>query len=262
MSRLKMISWKQIYISSIWGLFRCPSFGARLSMVQAFRQVSTSPSCYQSYFFLNAEWSYLRSSFSFKLINGLSKYFFEIAQINVHEKVPRRTQGKSINSIYVKKYLKKKKEEMLKNTVEEKCDHCDYKTANHLYMIEHKRINHSDTKQHCSACDYSHVYPNRVRQHFKQVHLGIKRYMHRTMTCRRKWCEHFGKTNCTELTNHSLYVCEQCQLTFDRVETLKYHNEKIHEGVVYNCEFCKEYSNPRKYNLARHILRNHSKIKS
>ena len=204
----------------------------------------------------------MRSSFSFKLINGLSKYFFEIAQINVHEKVPRRTQGKSINSIYVKKYLKKKKEEMLKNTVEEKCDHCDYKTANHLYMIEHKRINHSDTKQHCSACDYSHVYPNRVRQHFKQVHLGIKRYMHRTMTCRRKWCEHFGKTNCTELTNHSLYVCEQCQLTFDRVETLKYHNEKIHEGVVYNCEFCKEYSNPRKYNLARHILRNHSKIKS
>ena len=50
-------------------------------------------------------------------------------------------------------------------------------------------------------------------------------------------------------------------MTFDRSDTLKYHNEKIHEGVVYNCEFCKEYSNPRKYNLARHILNNHSDVK-
>ena len=148
---------------------------------------------------------------------------------------------------------------MLKNAVEEKCDHCDYKTINHLYMIEHKRINHSDTKQHCSECDYSHYYPNRVRQHFKRVHLGIKRNRH--SRCQRKWCEHFGKTNCTELTNHSLYVCEQCQLTFDRSDALKYHNEKIHEGVVYNWEFCKEYSNPRKTNLARHIRINHSDVK-
>ena len=169
-----------------------------------------------------------------------------------------RREYKEKRSIYAKRYLKKMKEKMLKNSVEEKCDHCDYKTINHLYMTDHKRINHSDTKQHCSECDYSHYYLNRVRQHFKRVHLGIKRNMHRTTTCRRKWCEHFGKTNCTELTNHSLFFCEQCQLTFDRSDTLKYHNEKIHEGVVYNCEFCKEYSNSRKYNLERHILSNHT----
>ena len=89
-----------------------------------------------------------------------------------------RREHKENRSIYAKKYLKKMKEKMLKNAVEEKCDHCDYKTINHLYMTDHKRINHSDTKQHCSECDYSHYYPNRVRQHFKRVHLGIKRKRH------------------------------------------------------------------------------------
>ena len=38
-----------------------------------------------------------------------------------------REEHKENRSIYVKKYLKKKKDEMLKNPVEEKCDHCDYK---------------------------------------------------------------------------------------------------------------------------------------
>ena len=126
---------------------------------------------------------------------------------------------------------------MLQNPVTEECDQCDYKTSNHFYMFQHKRVHHSDTKQHCSECDYSHFYPNRVRQHFKRVHLGIKRKSKKS------------------------YQCQQCQLTFDRSDSLKFHKKEIHKGVVYNCEVCKEYSTPKKSNLARHILINHSDVK-
>ena len=147
-------------------------------------------------------------------------------------------EEKENQSMYSKKYRKKQKEKMLQNPVAEECDQCDYKTSNHFYMFQHKRVHHSDTKQHCSECDYSHFYPNRVRQHFKRVHLGIKR--------KRK---------------SRSYQCQQCQLTFDRSDSLKFHKEEIHKGVVYNCEVCKEYSTPKKSNLARHILINHSDVK-
>ena len=146
---------------------------------------------------------------------------------------------------------------MLKNSVMEECDQCDYKTINHHCMFQHKRVHHSDTKQQCSECDFSHFYPNRVRTHFKQVHLGIKR----KKMCQKDSCEYFGTAHCTELAEHSLFICEQCKLTFDRSDALKFHNEKIHEGIVYNCEFCKTYSVSRKSSLARHILSKHSDVK-
>ena len=195
---------------------------------------------------------------------------------------------KPSRTLYFKEYLKQQKENMLKNSVMEECDQCDYKTMNHRCMFQHKRVHHSDTKQQCSECDFSHFYPNRVRTHFKQVHLGIKRkkksyqtkcqkdsceYFGTThcldltshskgpLRCQRKWCKDFGKTYCTELAKHCLFICEQCKLTFDRSDALKFHNEKIHEGIVYNCELCKTYSVPRKSSLARHVRSKHSDVK-
>ena len=169
---------------------------------------------------------------------------------------------KPSRTLYFKEYLKQQKENMLKNPVMEECDQCDYKTINHHCMFQHKRVHHSDTKQQCSECDFSHFYPNRVRTHFKQVHLGIKRKKKSHQTkCQKVSCKNFGKTYCTELPEHSLFICEQCKLTFDRSDALKFHNEKIHEGIVYNCEFCKTYSVSRKSSLARHILSKHSDVK-
>ena len=132
-------------------------------MVQAFHQVSASPSCYQSYFSLNSKKKKLFAFFIFVQIDQLhpvyscavsqidSKIYFRIVsprhnglsipslslKQDVIEKAllgelkPSRSmymkkyrrEYKEKRSIYAKRYLKKMKEKMLKNSVEEKCDH-------------------------------------------------------------------------------------------------------------------------------------------
>ena len=47
-------------------------------------------------------------------------------------------------------------------------------------------------------------------------------------------------------------------MSFQRSDDLKFHNEKIHEGLVFNCEYCETYSTARKGDLRRHILLKHS----
>ena len=121
----------------------------------------------------------------------------------------------------------------------------------------HKRGKHSEVKQRCTDCEYSHVYPNRVKMHFKQVHMGIKRGRGLNK-CRKESCEFAGTTNCLELENHSFFFCNQCQLPFERSDSLKFHNDKVHEGIVFKCEHCDVYSNARKDNLERHIRSKHS----
>ena len=150
----------------------------------------------------------------------------------------------------------------------EKCDQCDYQTINHRYMFQHKRVHHSDTKRQCSECDFSHFYPNRVRTHFKQVHLGIKRkrkcqkdsceyfgtahcldltsHSKGPLRCQRKWCKDFGKTYCTELAKHCLFICEQCKLTFDRSDALKFHNEKFTRELFTTANFVNIFSAKKK----------------
>ena len=143
-------------------------------------------------------------------------------------------------------------------------------------------------KQRCSDCDYSHVYPNRVKMHYRHVHMGMKRNRSRlggplnkcrsdscefsgttycleleshklyNFKCRRESCEKAGTSTCLELETHSLFFCEQCQLSFGRSDSLKFHKDKIHEGLVINCEYCDTYSTARKNNLERHIRSKHS----
>ena len=166
-------------------------------------------------------------------------------------------QTASPGSSRLKKIYKEKKELRLQNVVVEECDQCEYKTAKFDALRFHKRGQHSDVKQRCTDCEYSHVYPNRVKIHFKQVHMGIKKGRG-LLKCRRESCEFAGTTNCLELDNHSFFSCKQCQLPFERSDSLKFHNDKIHEGLVFKCEHCDIYSTARKNNLERHIRSKHS----
>ena len=171
-------------------------------------------------------------------------------------------QTTSAGSIAVKKYYKKQKELRLQNGLVEECDQCDYKTTKFQAMYKHKREKHTGVKQRCSDCDYSHVYPNRVKKHYDQVHMGMKRNRGLLDKCRRDSCEFSGTTYCLELETHSLFFCEQCQLSFGRSDSLKFHKDKIHEGLVYNCDYCDiqgvVYSTARKNGLKRHIQIQHS----
>ena len=71
-------------------------------------------------------------------------------------------------------------------------------------------------------------------------------------------CQYAGTANCLELQTHSLFLCEQCQLSFKRNDSLKSHNDKIHEGLVFTCEYCDSYSTARKNDFKRHILSKHT----
>ena len=129
-------------------------------------------------------------------------------------------------------------------------------------MYRHKREKHSGLKQHCTDCEYSHFYPNRVRIHYDQVHRGIKRVQvqyksKKIIKCREESCKFVGTNNFLELQSHKLFYCEQCALSFKRIDYLKSHDERIHEGLVYNCEYCDKRTT-KKGDLKRHILSNHS----
>ena len=76
--------------------------------------------------------------------------------------------------------------------------------------------------------------------------------------CRRKWCEYCGTKKCAELHEHSLFMCEECKMTFTRSDGLKFHKDKIHLGLIFKCKYCDTYSTARKDSLERHILIKHS----
>ena len=80
-------------------------------------------------------------------------------------------QTPSPGSIRLKQYYKKQKELRLQNVVVDECDKCDYKTTRFQALTKHKREKHTGVKQKCTNCDYSHVYPSRVKWHYNQVHM-------------------------------------------------------------------------------------------
>ena len=162
----------------------------------------------------------------------------------------------SPNAIRRKKYYKMQKQLRLQSGLVEECDRCEFKTSKYEAMYRHKRENHLVLKPKCKECDYSNIYPNRMTKHFNQVHRGIKRI--RNGKCRRESCEFAGTQNCLELKSHSLFLCNKCQLSFERSDSLKFHNDKIHEGLVFKCDHCEMYSTARKGGLERHILSKHS----
>ena len=153
---------------------------------------------------------------------------------------------------YSKKYDKIQKELRLQSDLlVEECDQCEFKTSKFKAMYRHKRENHLVLKLKCADCDYSNIYPNRIKQHFNQVHRGmIRRRKNRNNKdkCRRESCENLGTQNCLELQSHSLYFCKECKLSFEQNESLKFHTDKIHEGLVFKSKkqghrpirFCKE----------------------
>ena len=154
-----------------------------------------------------------------------------------------------------KMHDKIQKDLRLQRGLVEDCDQCEYKTSKFKAMYRHKRENHLVLKQKCTDCDYSHIYPNRVKKHFNQVHRGIQRRRHER--CRSEECEFAGTQNCSELQNHSLFFCTKCELSFKRSDDLKFHNEKVHEGLFYSCDYCDSYSTARKSDLRRHIICKH-----
>ena len=163
-------------------------------------------------------------------------------------------QTPSPGSIRLKKYYKEQKELRLQNVLVEECDRCEYKTTKFSAMYRHKREKHSGIKLNCTDCKYSSIYPNKVKTHYNHVHMGVKRGRGlEKLKCRRESCELTGTTNCSELVSHSFFFCEQCHLTFKRSDTLKFHKDKIHEGLVFNCEHCDTYSTARKDTLEKHI---------
>ena len=142
-------------------------------------------------------------------------------------------QSASPGSIRFKKY--KQIALRLQNGVVEECDQCEYKTSKYMAMYRHKRENHLVLKQKCTDCDFSNIYPNKVKTHYNQVHMGIKRKKTvKAKKCRSESCEYAGTTNCIESESHSMYFCKQCQKSFKSSHSMKFHTEKIHEGLVFN----------------------------
>ena len=138
---------------------------------------------------------------------------------------------------------------------EQKCEECDYKTADTSYMYKHKRRKHSDIKHKCTECDYYNTFPNRVTTHYKQVHLGFPKV--KLKFCRKDTCKDVGTDNCTE-SKHFLFRCTQCEFSTTRGDHLKTHIQRMHEGKVemVQCGQC-DFSTNLRSSLKTHLSRKH-----
>ena len=119
------------------------------------------------------------------------------------------------------------------------CAKCDYTTVKKGYLVSHMRSKHPDpaSKMKCEKCDFSHIFPSKLKVHYNIVHLGIERQDDRN-TCKIDSCENFGSKDCKELERHSLFSCKQCEYSTGRNSQIKMHIESVHEGIVYPCEQC------------------------
>ena len=86
-------------------------------------------------------------------------------------------------------------------------------------------------------CEFTHIFPSKLKVHYNIVHLGIKRQDEKN-TCKTLSCEHFGKTTCKDLETHSLFSCEHCQFSARRKHLMRDHVEKVHEGIIHPCQKC------------------------
>ena len=139
-----------------------------------------------------------------------------------------------------------------------KCEKCDYKTVRKNYLDNHTRDKHSKSKIKCAKCDFSHAFPSRIKQHHNIVHLGKKRIRRWAHTCRIHSCQHYGKSTCEDLKQHSLFFCQKCDYSAKTNCELKIHSQGFHEGIVYSCEQC-DYVSKRKSDFRKHILMKHTK---
>ena len=117
------------------------------------------------------------------------------------------------------------------------CEECDYKTAKKELMRQHKLVKHSRNVNKCSACSYTHYFKGKVRQHFNQVHLNIKRKTSRRKSCYIMDCKNAEKELCEEMS-HNRIDCEQCDYYSLTKKSMKNHIKVKHEGLVFDCHQC------------------------
>ena len=91
----------------------------------------------------------------------IDKIFSETKQV-----VARSTPQAETKKTWSARYYRKMKEIRALSGEVEECDQCDYKTTKVNAMKDHKRVKHVGEKKTCSKCDYSHVYPTKIRTHY------------------------------------------------------------------------------------------------
>ena len=88
---------------------------------------------------------------------------------------------------------------------------------------------------------------------------GLYLARHLFTLCNDITCSHFGSNECKEIELHGRHKCAECDFVTIRLQDLKRHIERKHEGVIYRCEKC-QYFSKSKYDLHIHRQSKHSNI--
>ena len=87
----------------------------------------------------------------------------------------------------------------------------------------------------CDLCNLSFSNSNSLSKHIISVHDPLKK-------------------------EPEVFKCTKCPKVFEHINGLNLHNQSVHEGIRFKCQFCdKAYTT--KYNVENHIRMNHSGIK-
>ena len=112
------------------------------------------------------------------------------------------------------------------------CETCKYKTTKQVLMRQHTLVKHSGLVKTCSACDYRHYHAAKVRKHFNQVHLNIKRKnkTQSRMDCFEMDCKNTLKEDCEEM-GHNQVNCKHCDYYSFTKRTIRLHIRTNHEEM-------------------------------
>ena len=133
------------------------------------------------------------------------------------------------------------------------CEICNYSSTKKQLFYEHKLTKHTDVKHTCTECEYTHRFPNRVKSHYKHVHLKILR----SSKCKIKSCKN-GQRGICELPIHTSVFCDQCNFSSQYKQRLTVHVEMVHEGIVYRCDYCPDFNTGSKIKLSSHKRKVHN----
>ena len=142
-----------------------------------------------------------------------------------------------------------------------RCDICDYKTLKKEMMRQHTVVKHSEIRNKCPDCAYTHYFPGQVRRHFQYVHMKDQTRPRRSdgrKDCFEIDCKNTQKDVCKEM-GHNKASCKQCNYSSFTTDTMRRHVKTKHEGKLYSCNQC-DFKSARTDQILTHTARIHDGV--
>ena len=120
-----------------------------------------------------------------------------------------------------------------------KCDECDLKTHSWNYMVQHKRIRHTEEGllHKCDKCNATFVFKWSLKTHIEDVHELVTKPCNlcNFITRNKRHMAYHLKTKHSDTLQ--MFKCEDCDYKCLNLNVLERHKYKQHTGAQLKCDY-------------------------